>query len=60
MEELEEFKDDDAAVKEYGIDLCVKMSQELIDAGIKYLHFYTLNLEKSVAKIIGKLGIERK
>ena len=60
MTELEEFKDDDAAVKQYGVDHCVKMCQELIDNDIKYLHFYTLNLEKSVASIINKLGIERK
>ena len=43
MTELEEFKDDDAAVKQYGVDHCVKMCQELIDNDIKYLHFYTLN-----------------
>lgn len=36
------------------------MCEELIENGVKYLHFYTLNLEKSVIDIIHNLKIERK
>eukprot|EP01104_Vermistella_antarctica_P000530 TRINITY_DN10687_c0_g1_i1.p1 TRINITY_DN10687_c0_g1~~TRINITY_DN10687_c0_g1_i1.p1 ORF type:complete len:588 (-),score=189.29 TRINITY_DN10687_c0_g1_i1:61-1824(-) len=50
-------KDDDAAVKEYGVQLCVKMCKKLLAGGVKALHFYTLNLEKSVSKIVMRLGL---
>ena len=34
------------------------MCQELIDAGVRFLHFYTLNLEASVVSILKGLGIQ--
>eukprot|EP00343_Euplotes_focardii_P007932 CAMPEP_0205822440 /NCGR_PEP_ID=MMETSP0206-20130828/12489_1 /ASSEMBLY_ACC=CAM_ASM_000279 /TAXON_ID=36767 /ORGANISM="Euplotes focardii, Strain TN1" /LENGTH=508 /DNA_ID=CAMNT_0053118711 /DNA_START=268 /DNA_END=1794 /DNA_ORIENTATION=+ len=59
-EELEELKHDDQKVREYGVELCVKMCRELIDRGTKFLHFYTINLEKSVVDTVLKLGIMNK
>eukprot|EP01098_Paradermamoeba_levis_P011692 TRINITY_DN5030_c0_g1_i1.p1 TRINITY_DN5030_c0_g1~~TRINITY_DN5030_c0_g1_i1.p1 ORF type:complete len:589 (+),score=188.41 TRINITY_DN5030_c0_g1_i1:71-1837(+) len=55
---LEPIKDDDEKVKEYGVQLCIQMCQTLLKAGIApALHFYTLNLEKSVTKILEGLGL---
>eukprot|EP01119_Soliformovum_irregulare_P011238 TRINITY_DN27_c0_g1_i1.p1 TRINITY_DN27_c0_g1~~TRINITY_DN27_c0_g1_i1.p1 ORF type:complete len:583 (+),score=209.04 TRINITY_DN27_c0_g1_i1:93-1841(+) len=54
---LEPIKGDDEAVKEYGIKLAVEMCQKLLNAKIPYLHFYTLNLEKSVMSILEALSI---
>jgi len=54
---LEPIKDDDALVKQYGIDLGVRMCRKLLAAGVKGLHFYTLNLERSVVKILEGLGL---
>merc|ERR1719506_1122939 len=56
-EELEPIKDNEAAVKEYGIDLAVRMSKELMAGGCPGLHLYTLNLEKSATAICEKLGL---
>eukprot|EP00276_Gloeochaete_wittrockiana_P005145 CAMPEP_0184655738 /NCGR_PEP_ID=MMETSP0308-20130426/14383_1 /TAXON_ID=38269 /ORGANISM="Gloeochaete witrockiana, Strain SAG 46.84" /LENGTH=592 /DNA_ID=CAMNT_0027092455 /DNA_START=195 /DNA_END=1973 /DNA_ORIENTATION=+ len=56
--DLELIKDDDEKVKNYGIELGIKMCRKILDAGASPgLHFYTLNLEKSVTKIIEGLGM---
>lgn len=60
LTELEQIKSDEARVKQYGVDLGVKMCQELIDNGVRFLHFYTINLEKSVVDVVLKLGIMKK
>jgi len=53
---LEPIKDNDESVKEFGIQLGVKMCNKLHAAGIKGFHFYTLNLERSVTKILEALN----
>lgn len=52
FEALEPIKDDDKAVKEYGIQLAVDMCNRLKKCGVHGFHFYTLNLEKSVRLIL--------
>lgn len=54
---LEPLKNDDEAVRKFGIEFCIKQSQELIDFGCRFLHYYTMNLETSVIKTIEGLGI---
>jgi len=54
---LEPIQDDDSAVKKYGVKLCVQMCRELLAAGTLGLHFYTLNLEKSVTQILEELDL---
>ncbi|TMW63252.1 hypothetical protein Poli38472_002193 [Pythium oligandrum] len=54
---LDPIKDNDEAVKDYGVELGIKMSKELMAAGAPGLHFYTLNLERSVRRILDGLGI---
>lgn len=49
---LEPIKGDDEAVKNYGIQLGIEMCKQLLDAGTPGVHFYTLNLEKSVMSIL--------
>lgn len=56
IEALEPIKGDDARVKAYGIDLGSKMCQKLLDNGVPGLHFYTLNLERSVTRILEQLA----
>jgi len=56
-EALERIKDDDDAVKQYGIDLGITMCRKLLAKGTPGLHFYTLNLERSVAQILEGLGL---
>ncbi|KAG0226223.1 hypothetical protein BGW42_003817 [Actinomortierella wolfii] len=49
---LEPIKEDDQAVKDYGVRLAVDMCREMYEAGIRGFHFYTLNLEKSTRLIL--------
>ncbi len=55
--ELENIRTDDEAVQKYGIKLCAKMCQELLNRGVPGLHFYTLNLEKSVTAVLKNIGL---
>jgi Methylenetetrahydrofolate reductase len=57
-EHLLPIRDDDEAVKAYGVEVCVNMCNVLSKAGIPGFHFYTLNLEKSVLAVLKGLNIE--
>jgi methylenetetrahydrofolate reductase (NADPH) len=53
----EEIQNDDDTVKDIGVDVLVKMIDEIYEkteGRIKGIHFYTLNLEKSIAQIVNK------
>lgn len=54
---LEPIKDNDEAVKEYGIRLGVNMCRNLLEDGAPGLHFYTLNLERAVRAILSELEL---
>ncbi len=57
-EALEPIKEDDAAVKEFGIRLGIDMCQRILRSGLTPgIHFYSLNLEKSVLAIIDGLDL---
>ena len=57
---LEPIKNDDAAVREVGKELVVAMCQKILDAGIPFLHFYTMNLAQSTRMTLEELGIVTK
>lgn len=57
LEKLEEIKDDEDQVKAFGVEVAVEMCRKLIANGVEGLHFYTLNLERSVTKIISQLSV---
>ena len=57
MERVESVKDDDEAVKEIGCDIAAEMCERILntpeeDGGVDGVHFYTLNLERSVTRIL--------
>ena len=54
---IESIKNDDSSVINYGIDQATAMCEKLIAEGVPGLHFYTLNLEHSVSKILELLGL---
>lgn len=56
-EALEPIKHDDEAVKNYGVKLGIDMCRKLMQNGVEILHFYTLNLEKSVTQILEGLSL---
>lgn len=60
-EAMEARKDDTDAVKAYGIEYATQMCQQILasEEGVNGLHFYTLNLEKTVFAILDKLGLKK-
>ena len=56
-EALEGIKDNDEAIKNFGIDLGTRMCRQLLEAGTPGLHMYTLNLERSAVAILENLGL---
>lgn len=44
-------------MRKFGIEFGIEQCQELIDFGIRFLHFYTMNLETAVIKVVKGLGI---
>lgn len=57
LDKLEEVKDDEDQVKAFGVEVVSEMCEKLLDKGVYGLHFYTLNLERSVSKIVEKLSV---
>ncbi|KAG5175982.1 methylenetetrahydrofolate reductase-domain-containing protein [Tribonema minus] len=55
-EALEPIKDNDEAVRAYGVTLGADMCRALVRAGVPGLHFYTLNLEVAVTNILKATG----
>lgn len=55
---IEPMKDNDAAIRNYGIDLAVSLCQELLASGlVPGLHFYTLNREVATTEVLKRLGL---
>eukprot|EP00262_Sarcandra_glabra_P001984 TRINITY_DN1218_c0_g1_i1.p1 TRINITY_DN1218_c0_g1~~TRINITY_DN1218_c0_g1_i1.p1 ORF type:complete len:595 (+),score=95.49 TRINITY_DN1218_c0_g1_i1:116-1900(+) len=54
---LEPIKDNEEAVKAYGIHLGTEMCKKILAHGIKTVHLYTLNMEKSALAILKNLGL---
>jgi len=59
QEKMDLLQEDDAAVKAFGIEFGVQVCKRLLEGGADGIHFYTLNLEKSVYGIMDGLGISR-
>ncbi len=52
QEKIEKYKDDEKSMTEFGIDFSSYQCQQLIDAEVKGIHFYTLNKSYSTAQIL--------
>ena len=57
---IDEVKLDDEKVKEVGILQCVEMSKVLLENNVLGIHFYTMNLERSVDEVLNRLNIKKK
>ena len=44
-------------MKDYGVKIAIDMIQRLQTIGIQGVHFCTLNLEKSVTRVLEGLGL---
>lgn len=52
---LEAYGDDMVSLRAYGADVVTEMCHRLIGAGVKNMHFYTLNQASTLSKIIQNL-----
>jgi len=58
IDAINPLKDNDEAVRNYGIDSSVEMCKELLNSGMVHgLHFYTLNREIATIEILKRLGM---
>ena len=56
MRAIEPVKNDDGAVRVIGKTLVAEMCRSMLDAGIRHLHFYTMNLAQSTRMILEELN----
>ncbi|GMH43579.1 hypothetical protein BSKO_11501 [Bryopsis sp. KO-2023] len=56
-ETLESIKDNDEAIKKFGVQMGIDMCRELLDRGVPGVHMYTLNLESSAVAILEGVGL---
>lgn len=56
LDALEPIKEDDQAVKDYGIRLAIEMIRRMQAEGINNFHLYTFNLERSSRLVLEGLG----
>lgn len=59
LDRLQPVKEDDEAVKEIGYDIAKSMCERILsspDIDVDGIHFYTLNLERSVTRIMIAMG----
>lgn len=55
---IEPIKDNDAAIRNFGIQQAVEMCRELLASGeVPGLHFYTLNREVATMEVLRQLGL---
>lgn len=58
MRVIEPIKDNDAAIRNYGIEQAVGMCRVLLESGeVPGLHFYTLNREVATMEVLRQLGL---
>lgn len=58
LKKLESIADDEAAVREFGCDVCIRLCQDLMNAGAPGFHFYTLNRWGATRRIIDALRFD--
>jgi methylenetetrahydrofolate reductase (NADPH) len=58
VREIEARKDDDEAIRRFGVSIAVEMCRKILASGVTIgFHFYTLNREVAVKEIVVELGM---
>lgn len=56
---LEQYQDDEASLKAFGLDVVTHLCFDLLDNGVSGLHFYALNKVDPVAEICTRVGFQK-
>ena len=56
LDQVEQIKEDESKVKQYGVELALSMCRQLIEGGVVGIHIYTMNQEDNVRQIIRGLN----
>lgn len=58
IDDINPIKDNDEAIRNYGVDQTVKMAKQLFETGYIFgIHFYTLNREVATIEVLKRLGM---
>ena len=57
---LQEFGDDRASIRKFGIDVTTELCSELLKNGAPGIHFYTMNQSEACTEIWKNLGIDQR
>ena len=56
---LEAYREDERALRDFGVDVVTRLCRDLIAAGVPGLHFYTLNRWGATTRICENIGLAR-
>ncbi len=56
---LHQYKDDEASLKAFGLDVVSHLCLDLLDNGVQGLHFYALNKVEPVKEICSRIGFQQ-
>lgn len=57
MVQFDKYRDDPDSIRELGIEIARRVSEEVLTAGAEGLHFYTLNCATSTLEVVKRLGL---
>ena len=57
---FEGYRDDSASIRAFGLDVVTRLCDQLLQAGVPGLHFYTLNQAGLTTTIWERLGLSHK
>ncbi|KAG0299591.1 hypothetical protein BGZ98_009919 [Dissophora globulifera] len=60
LDGIEPIKNDDQAIRAFGVEVGIKMTLELLQGGVCGIHYYTFNLERSTRLILEGAGLVSK
>lgn len=60
LKRLEEFGDDRASIRQFGIDVTTELCEQLLTNGVPGLHFYSMNQSVASIAIWKNLGIDQR
>jgi methylenetetrahydrofolate reductase (NADPH) len=58
LERMEPVMDMPEEMRKLGVDFAIRQCEDLMEHGVNYIHFYTMNRSDSVSEILHGLSVE--